>query len=196
MNANDSFQDFYQQLVSCDEAAAEEIVYRYALPLADKAREYLEPAVRAKVDAEDVVQSALGSFFRRHQNGDFQLENWAALWGLLLTITIRKCRRKASHYHAARRDVAREDHWRDEHEQQPVQLAPDHQPSGEELLLLAELIDELMAKLELPSHRNILSLSLQGYSAKEISVRVSRAERTVFRVLENVRQRLEWRRAG
>ncbi len=66
-------------------------------------------------------------------------------------------------------------------------LSIDREPTGEELLIAAELIDELMARMELASHRSILSLALQGYSTQEISPLVRRSERTVLRVLDEVR---------
>ena len=40
-------------------------------------------------------------------------------------------------------------------------------------------------------HRQILSLSLQGFTAQEISAHIGCTERTVYRVLEKVKELLE-----
>jgi RNA polymerase sigma-70 factor (ECF subfamily) len=42
-----------------------------------------------------------------------------------------------------------------------------------------------------PDERAVLELSLQGYTATEISERLGRAERSVRRLRERVRKRLE-----
>ena len=71
-------------------------------------------------------------------------------------------------------------------------FARDAEPSA--ALLLAELVEGLMGDLE-PRERQMLTLSLQGYTAREIGAQVGRTERTVGRLLEKVRKRLERQRA-
>jgi len=191
VTANDSFHDLSSRLAGGDESAAREIVARYSGALVAKARQHLDPAIRDKLDAEDIVQSALGSFFRRNDDDQFVLEDWQRLWGLLVQITIRKCIGKSTYYRAERRDVARECRGGGAAVHPPEQSVTDRQPRPEEMLVLAELIDELMGQLELESHRNILALGLQGYSVAEISPLVCRSKRMVQRVLKEIRWQLE-----
>ncbi len=55
MSASDSFHDFNDRLTAGDDSAAEEIVGRYSRALTAKVRQHLDPAVREKIDADDVV---------------------------------------------------------------------------------------------------------------------------------------------
>lgn len=68
------------------------------------ARGRLYPQILQRIDPEDVTQSVFRSFFQRQKAGQFTLRDWGALWGLLVTMTIRKCGRRADEFYAARRD--------------------------------------------------------------------------------------------
>src|SRR5262245_31380615 len=73
-----------------DESAAEELFRRYCGRLTALARSRLSQALAARVDAEDVVQSAYRSFFRLARGGDVVLRASGDLWRLLVRITLRK----------------------------------------------------------------------------------------------------------
>ncbi len=60
------------------------------------------------MDSDDIVQSAMKSFFVRAGNGDFRAEHPGDLWRLLATITMRKVSRATVHHRAAKRDVRQE----------------------------------------------------------------------------------------
>jgi RNA polymerase sigma factor (sigma-70 family) len=192
MSADSSFADFMARLRAGDPLAADQLFRQFAGRLIVLARGRLEASVRAKVDPEDVVQSVFGSFFRRQVQSDFALDSWDGLWGLLTTITLRKCGHRLVYFHAARRDVQREVR---------PETAGDASASGWEALtreptpleaaMLTETIEELMRWLPEDRDRRILQLSLQGYTVPEISAQVQRSERTVQRVLAHVRRQLE-----
>jgi RNA polymerase sigma-70 factor (ECF subfamily) len=147
--------------------------------------------VRQKVDPEDVAQSVFRSFFARQADGQFVLEDWDGLWGLLTRITLRKCHRQCERFTAGRRDVRRE-------VSAPSPAAGcgvaweaiAREPTPSDAAMLTELVDALMRPLD-ERERRILELRLQGYAVPEIGEAVGRTERTVHRVLERVRQRLE-----
>jgi RNA polymerase sigma-70 factor (ECF subfamily) len=141
------------------------------------------------VEAEDVVQSAFKSFFVRHREGKLQVGNWNGLWGLLTVITLRKCADRVEYLRARRRDVRREVSA-PEGQDQPWQLALDREPLPQEAAILAETVEALFGAVD-EDERPILELSLQGYTAAEISLRLGRALRTVQRLRERVRKRLE-----
>src|SRR5262245_5327358 len=63
--------------------------------LADK---NLAPGLRPRLGPDDVVQSVCRTFFRRAQEGQFQLEGQDNLWRLLVAITLTKIREK-TRYH-------------------------------------------------------------------------------------------------
>ena len=64
------------------------------------------------------------------------------------------------------------------------------EPTPLEAAVLSETLRQLLAGLD-ESDRPILELSLQGYTTREISERLGRAERTVRLLREGVRHWLE-----
>jgi RNA polymerase sigma-70 factor (ECF subfamily) len=196
MSQDRNFDDLMARLRAGDEAAATEVFQRYGQRLIALARSRLDRHLGTKVDPEDVLQSVFQSFFARHVNGQFELEDWNSLWGLLTVITIRKCHRQYERFQTERRDVQREfltpfspSKWGSNCEA----IARDPTPS--EAAILAETVENLMRGLE-GRERHMLTLRLQGYKIPEISEQVGRTERTVRRVLDRVKRQLERLRAG
>jgi RNA polymerase sigma-70 factor, ECF subfamily len=185
----DSFADWMARLHDRDGDAARELFERFARRLVALAHNRCNPALRGKVDPEEIVQSAYKSFFRRHDAGTLQVGNWNSLWGLLTVITLRKCSGQVAYYRAERRDLAREVPASDA-DRVPWPEAPGREPTPLEAALLSETVDELLAELD-DDERPVVELSLQGYSTQEISRQLGRVERTVRRVRERVRKRLE-----
>ena len=69
-------------------------------------------------------------------------------------------------------------------------MALDREPRPEEAVILAETVERLLRDVSV-HERPVLALSLQGYTAAEISIRLGRAERSVRRLREHIRTRLE-----
>ncbi len=196
MAPSNSFTDLMTRLRAGEEPAAAELFHRFAQRLIALARSRLDHRLRQKVDPEDVLQSVYQSFFLRHTQGQFELTDWDGLWSLLTLLTLRKCRRWARHFRTAGRDVDREMSL----DEVPDALDPDRgllatEPTPEEAAVLTENLEQLFRGLE-ERDRAIVSLSLQGYSVREIGARVGRPQRTVFRVLERVKQRMRRRQAS
>jgi RNA polymerase sigma-70 factor (ECF subfamily) len=193
MTPEGDFGDLMSRLRLGDNDAAKEVFRRFAHRLIGLARSRLGGRVRDHVDPEDVMMSALGSFFRRHTAGALTLESWDRLWSLLAVITLRKCGHKVDYYTAACRDVNKE-----------VALtpaAPDgssasdfeaiaREPTPAEAAMLTETVELLMRGLR-PDHRPIVQMALQGETPFDISTKLECSERTVQRVLEKTRKRLE-----
>jgi RNA polymerase sigma-70 factor (ECF subfamily) len=185
-----SFAEFLTRLRTGDDAAARELFERFAHQLIALARHRIATELRHKVEPEDIVQSAYKSFFGRYGEGDLDVAGWNSLWGLLTLITVRKCAERAAYHRAECRDAARE-----------VAAPPDgegtsplepcgREPTPLEAAELSETVARLFAALD-EDERPVLELSLQGYSTREISERLGRAERTVRLLREGIRQRLE-----
>jgi RNA polymerase sigma-70 factor (ECF subfamily) len=146
---------------------------------------------RQTEDPEDVVQSALKSFFLRQADGQFQLDGWDNLWSLLVQITVRKCGRRVRYFRRECRDVQREQpHGPAGNDSGPEWEAAATEPTPVEAATLGELVEQVMSQLD-EGERRMLMLSLQGYSAAEVSAAVGRSERTVFRLLRWVREFLQ-----
>jgi RNA polymerase sigma-70 factor (ECF subfamily) len=195
MAAENSFADLMGRLREGDEQAAKQVYERFARRLIGLARRRIDSQLRQKVDPEDVTQSAYKSFFRRQARGEFELRDWDSLWGLLAAITLHKCGHRIDYYRAARRDVHREATPlpRAENSNQSWEAIA-REPTPSEAAVLAETVEELMRGLE-GYQRQIVQLRLQDYTVAEISVKVGYTERTVHRILKQVRKRLENLRA-
>jgi RNA polymerase sigma-70 factor (ECF subfamily) len=186
-----SFDDLYARLCVGDEHAATAIFNRYVHRLVALARSRLDRVMQQKVDPEEIANSALGSFFRACAEGKFHLEGWDSLWEVLLVITLRKCGRRVEYFRAQRRNVAQE---------APPGAADDpdvlgysaiaREPTPEEAMMLSETVEQVMRSLP-ERERPIMVMALQGYTLPEISQQIARTERTVYRVLRRIKDKLE-----
>jgi RNA polymerase sigma-70 factor (ECF subfamily) len=191
MAAADTFDCMMERLRCGDDAAAREVFERFTWRLVALARGRFNRVLTRKVDAEDVVQSAYRSFFVRQREGKLEVCGWDGLWNLLTLITLRKCADRAEYFLADRRDATREWTGPDGEEMPDISmLALDREPQPEEAAILAETVEHVFRDLSV-HERPILELSLQGYTASEISNRLGRAERSVRRLREQIRKRLE-----
>jgi RNA polymerase sigma-70 factor (ECF subfamily) len=186
-----SFAEFLARLQAQDGDAARALFQRFAGQLIALARQKFEGPLRNKVDPEDVVQSAYKSFFRRYAGDNLKGENWNSLWGLLTLITVRKCAERVAYHRAECRDTAREAPGPSHPEDGPAWPdAPGREPTPLEAVQLRETVEQLFAYLD-EGERPVIELSLQGYTTQEISQRLDCPERTVRRLRERVRHRLE-----
>ena len=139
----------------------------------------------SKLDPDDVVQSVFRSFFRANSTGKFQLQDWDGLWALLAKITVRKCSRKAKDLLAPKRNCDRELSLFSDGARQ----LESGQPTPEQAAVLTDLIENLYRILN-PLQRQVLTMKLQQFTNEEISERIDRTERTVYRSLLRIRKRL------
>jgi RNA polymerase sigma-70 factor (ECF subfamily) len=189
MPTDPPFAELIRRLKNGDPDMASLIFDRYVRQLIGVAAGHLPDVLARKLDPEDVVQSVFHSFFTRHRDGRFLLEDWDHLWRLLAMLTVRKCGKHVDHFLAARRDVRREKLF--------AATEPDDMttpeavtPSPLEAILLAETLAIVLGRLP-PTPKLIVQLRLEGYTIVEISQKIPCTERTVYRVLEKVRRGLE-----
>jgi RNA polymerase sigma-70 factor, ECF subfamily len=191
MDQHDSFAELAVRLRAGDQGAATEVFRRFAGRLVSLAHTELDARLRRKEDPEDVVQSVYRSFFSRYHAGQFEFATWDALWSLLTVITVRKCLDRTDYYLAKCRTVAGEAAASARgDEASGLCEAVDREPTPLEAAVLTETIDRMMRGLE-ADDRTIIELSLQGYSVPEIGGRLGLAERTVRRVRERIKKRLQ-----
>ena len=191
MTSSASLSELVRRLRQGDDTFANELFARFARRLIGLARTHLDRRMQQKVDPEDVVQSVYRSFFRRLDAEQIETPSWDSLWYLLTVMTLRKCAKQAEQMHAAKRDARREvslqsdgdsgDSWKH---------VADREPTPEEAALLTELVDQTMRDFD-PEDHAVVMMSLQGYNVREISASLKRADRSVRRLRERVRKRLE-----
>src|SRR5262245_45493199 len=185
----DSFADFLNQMKTGDDDAARRLLERFAGQLVALARRRVDGRLKHKVDPEDVVQSAYKSFFFRYSEGKIDIGNWNGLWGLLTIITVRKCLERVAYHRAEKRDAAREVSASQRQPAPSLEMLS-REPTPAEAIELTETVDRLLEGLA-EHERVVVEMSLQGYSTREISKRLNRAERTIRLLRERVRNRLE-----
>ena len=158
---------------------------RYALRLMALVESRLPPRLSARVDAEDIVQSAMRTFFRRHHEGRFQFGQSDDLWHLLAAITYRKMLRSIRFHRQDRRNYQREGNAsptgrRDE-------LPPHPAPGPEEVAMITDYLEWVINQLP-PMHRPVVTHRLEGQTVSEIASKLRISERTVKRVLHRARE--------
>jgi RNA polymerase sigma-70 factor (ECF subfamily) len=190
MSQDQSFDGLMVRLHAGDQDAATDVFHRYKNRLIALARSRLD-GVRRKVDPEDVVDSVYKSFFVRVSGERIGPENWDSLWSLLAVITLRKCGHLIEYFHAACRDIGREQTSRPSAEESHRNWeAIAREPTPCEAAMLAETVQQLMLRFG-TREREIAGLVLQGLSNQDISAQVPCSERTVRRVLARMKTLLE-----
>ncbi len=185
----ESLQQMLAGLMTKDPAAAQFVVDQYHRRLEALIRSRLDIRLRNRVDAEDVLQSAYRSFFRRAEAGEFQFEDWNGLWALLAQIAVRKSYRQSARHRAQRRDVRREQSNEDDAGNLITWETEGRHATPEEEASLQEVLDVLMSALRDDRQRRAVVLRLQGYSLAEIAEMqdIGISPRTLARLMNKVK---------
>ena len=182
-----AFQELMGRLREGDPLVAAEVFSRFAHRLIGLTRKLMKDELRSKADPEDLVQSALGSFFIRSSKGEFRLVDWGSLWGLLATITTRKSDEHARRFSTQSRDVRREASGQaagDDGQWTPKERVP----TLHEAVEMVDLIEKLMTRLNLKD-REILLLSMNEHTSEEMGEMLGCHERTIDRALERIEKK-------
>lgn len=159
---------------------------RYAERLHALAASQSSPDLGPRLDPEDIVQSVFRTFFRRVAEGQYDVPEGEEIWKLLLVIALNKIRAVGTYHRAARRDVRKTAGGAS------YEWAVDSASGRDEaaLAVLRMVIDEVLDNLP-EAHRPIIELRIEGYEVAEIAGKVRRSKRTVERVLQEFRKRLD-----
>lgn len=177
-----------------DPQACQEIWQRYFENLVTLARKRLRGSPRRVRDEEDVVLSALDSFFRGVDRGRFpRLDDRGDLWQILVMLTERKAVDGQRRARAAKRGGGRVrgdsafDRSLDSSEHGLGQAA-DPQPAPEFAAMFAEECRRLFDALEDEELRVVALLKMEGFSNEEIARSLDRVTRSVERKLQTIRK--------
>jgi RNA polymerase sigma-70 factor (ECF subfamily) len=168
-----------------DQEAATRLYLRYAGRLRALTRKRSGRDLASRVDDDDILQSVFGSFFRGVIGGSYDVPAGEELWNLLLVITLNKIRAKGAYHRAAKRDV-RQTEGGDGVDRSPDALATDEQASA----LLRMSVDEILDALP-DSHARAIRLRLEGHEVAQIALMLERSKRSVERILQEGRARLD-----
>lgn len=152
-----------QEYVDGDSDAATEIYNKYVSRLIALARKKISPKLNARFDAEDVVQSAYRSFFRKAKDDQIVLTRSGDLWRVLATFTFYKTLKRIEQEmgHGNTPDVeVRGSVW--------INGLIQDEPTAEQVNLVIDELQHYMERLS-PRDRLIVELRLQGESVADIA---------------------------
>ncbi len=167
-----------------EQDAATELYLRYSQRLGQFARRQTGADLLAKIDAESIVQSVFRSFFRRAQDGQYEVARGEELWNLFLVIALNKVRGQATYHHAQRRDSRRTRSIADD-----AGITHPQAGDGNAYDVLRLTIDDLLNELPTDGQAMVM-LRIEGFEVEEIACRTQRSKRSVERILQKFRERL------
>jgi|SRR5579864_2617827 len=175
---------FLARIRSGDEEAARELLVRYEPQVRLVVRRQLPRLLRSRFDSIDFLQSVWGDFFMRMRREPEEFDDPQDLVAFLAQAAKNKVideyRRALSQKHDMRLEKPISgSHQLKADVDSPSEVAEAHEAFGR----LRELLPE--------SRRNILELKAEGLSSREIGARIGCSERTVRRVLEELRHRAD-----
>ncbi len=181
---------FLVRIQEGDEAAARELLARYESEVRLVVRRQLPRLLRSRFDSLDFMQSVWGSFFRRVRTaeGPAEFEDSRHLIAFLARAAKNKVIDEYRRAASQKQNMHREEPLWGEGGQpkevpgaidSPSQIAQAHEVLGR----LRELMPE--------DRRQVLELKAAGLSSRDIGERLGISERTVQRVLEDLRRRVQ-----
>lgn len=170
-----------------------ELWQRYFARLADLAQSRLPTNTRQVLDGEDAASSALASFYRRAEHGQFpDLNDRTGLWPLLAQITVFKALRNVRRQRAQKRggiNVISESELVGglNGSQRSFDDVIADDPTPEHVVKMNEQADLLLNMLPDDQLRLIATQKLEGYRNAEIAKRHQVGVRTIERKLALIR---------
>lgn len=181
----DSDRNLLEQFRNGDTNASTVLYLKYADRLLGLTHKKSSAELARQVDAEDIVQSVFRTFFRRVEDGQYEVPEGQDIWKLLLVIALNKLRTTATYHRAAKRDTRRTVSGMTSLENVSNRRENDEQA----YLSLKMVIDDVMSGM-LEVNQLIVKLRIEGFEVSEIAEKTRRSKRTVERVLQEFRQRL------
>ncbi|WP_422927193.1 RNA polymerase sigma factor [Singulisphaera sp. PoT] len=179
---------FLARIQAGDESAARELLTRYEAEVRLVVRRQLPRLLRSRFDSLDFLQSVWGSFFRRVRTGPAEFEDSRHLVAFLARAAKNKVIDEYRRAASRKQDMHREEPlWVDGG--RPKDLPADTDTPSE--LAQAREVFGRLRDLVPEGRRTIIELKAEGLSSKDIGERLGISERTVQRVLEDLRKRAE-----
>jgi RNA polymerase sigma factor (sigma-70 family) len=183
MSPNQNFDETVSRWIELvkdgDKVSFERLWERYFTSLVGLAKKNMARHAVRVADEEDVVQSALASFYFRAQEGRYpELNDRDGFWKLLMSITLNKARaharKEGRRSEILEREFSGDNFLRGE-------------PAPELALEMSDQLERLLQKLEDDLLRQIAVAKLEGCSNQEIADRVGKSIPTVERKLRLIR---------
>lgn len=185
---DNDLSEFLLRIQAGDDAAARELLQRYEPEVRLVVRRQLPKLLRSRFDSLDFLQSVWGSFFRRMRDAPTAFEDSRHLVAFLARAAKNKVIDEYRRAASLKQDMHREEPlWVDG--MRPREVA-DPVDSPSEVAQAHEVLGRLR-ELMPRERQSILELKAEGLSSRDIGERLGISERTVQRVLEDLRRRME-----
>ncbi len=172
-----------EKLTRGDAQAAGRVFLMYEPYLRMVVRRHLSPALRAKFDSLDIVQSVWADVLKGFRTAGWKFASAAHLRRFLVRLTRHRfIDRLRQHRLAVAREISLSDGGWDEH-----LLAQTASPSD---IAQGEELWQKLLTLCPPEHREVLRLKREGAFSAEIAARTGLHEGSVRRILCNLSRRL------
>ncbi len=184
------FQAWMNQLRQGDEDAARQVWDSFFQRLIEVATRRLKYVRSSDYDEEDIVLSALKSFYLGVRNGRFpKLEDHDDLWRLLFVITSRKIADRFAFQRRAKRDTKREavNDWGSATDSGQAWFISD-EPDPALVVECEEQLARLLESLEHEDLKQVAVWKMEGHTNEEIAALMSRSLATVERKLRTIRE--------
>ena len=180
--------EFLQRIQAGDEGAARELLQRFEAEVRLVVRRQLPRLLRSRFDSLDFLQSVWGSFFRRMRTAPTEFEDSRHLVAFLARAAKNKVIDEYRRAGSRKNDMHREEPlWSSGRRARDL---PDTIDSPSEVAQAHEIFGRLRALVP-EEKRTIVEMKAEGLSSKDIGERLGISERTVQRVLEDLRRRME-----
>jgi RNA polymerase sigma factor (sigma-70 family) len=193
MDRDDDFTDLMERARSGDPEAVRDFLDRFEREVRVMVRARLPRKLRPRFDSGDFVQAVWQSFFADKGSGP-EFENEAHLRGFLDAVVRNKV--QAQHRRltrTAKHNLAREEPlYVSRGDQQVMREVASPDPSPSETAQAGDRLEQLMAGFG-PREIEVLTLRRQGLTHAEVAERIGMNERSVRRIIELFRSRLEGR---
>lgn len=194
MDRDGDFTDLMARARSGDPEAIRDFVDRFEREVRVMVRARLPRRLRPRFDSGDFVQAVWQSFFTGPSDQAPAFENEAHLRGFLDAVVRNKVHEQHRRFtRTAKHNLAREEPLyiaRGDREIPREVASPD--PSPSEMVQADDRLQQLMAGFG-PREVQVLTLRRQGLTYAEVAERTGMHERSVRRIIELFRSRLEGR---
>jgi RNA polymerase sigma factor (sigma-70 family) len=183
----DEIRGFLERIQAGDEDAARDLLTRYEAEVRLVVRRQLPRLLRSRFDSLDFLQSVWGSFFHRVRTTPTEFDDGRHLVAFLARAAKNKVIDEYRRAGSQKGDMRREEPlWtegdRPKDVAAQIETASQVAEAREAFGKLRELVPE--------ERRALLELKAAGLSSREIGERLGISERTVQRVLEDLRRRV------
>ena len=183
----DEIHSFLRRIHDGDEDAARDLLLKYEAEVRLVVRRQLPRLLRSRFDSLDFLQSVWGSFFHRVRTTPTEFDDGRHLVAFLARAAKNKVIDEYRRAGSQKGDMRREEPlWADGDRPKEVaaqmETASQVAEANEAFVKLRDLVPE--------ERRALLDLKAAGLSSREIGERLGISERTVQRVLEDLRRRV------